>query len=73
MKKILIISDTHYPKYELPSKLWSLVKEADAIIHCGDFTASELLEDLKLVNENICSVYGNNDQIVSGSLAEKEL
>ncbi|AMP20896.1 hypothetical protein AZF37_06725 [endosymbiont 'TC1' of Trimyema compressum] len=73
MKKTLVISDTHYPKYELPSKLWSLVKEADAVIHCGDFTASELLEDLKLVNENVYSVYGNNDQILSGSIPEKEL
>ena len=73
MKKVLVISDTHYPKYELPKNLWLLVKNADVVIHCGDFTAPELLDDLKILNENIYSVYGNNDHILSGSLPEKRI
>ena len=73
MKKVLVISDTHYPKYELPKALWLLVKDADAVIHCGDFTTPELWEDLKSINENIYSVYGNNDQVLSGSFPEKRI
>lgn len=74
MKKILVLSDTHYPRYEVPKKIWALAETADAVIHCGDFVTQAVYEDLKCLNKNIYGVFGNNDDaFLVSQLPEKRI
>lgn len=60
--KISIISDTHIPSAagKLPDKLIQGLKRSDLIIHAGDFTESDILEELKKIAP-IEAVCGNMD------------
>jgi len=61
--KIIVISDTHIPDRaaELPEKLLNEIKNADMLIHAGDFVSLDLLEELKSLCKNLKAVYGNMD------------
>ena len=64
--KIIAISDTHIRSgsiiESLPTGLVKLMKEADIVIHAGDFVTKQVHEELK----SICrleAVYGNMDEV----------
>jgi uncharacterized protein len=59
--KIIVISDTHTDSLNsLPRKLVDEMRTADLIIHAGDFTEKQLVEDLRKFR-NFRGVYGNID------------
>jgi len=62
MKKIMIISDTHMPKYNkaIPQKMMSFMNDVDLIIHVGDFQSYEVYE-LFCQQKKVFAVHGNND------------
>lgn len=59
--KIGVLSDTHISTFDqLPSNLLERLKEADLIVHLGDYTGEELLDGLRKVG-NFRGVFGNMD------------
>ena len=61
--KIVILSDTHVKKHS--DKLFKLIdnlfKEADMIIHAGDYVSSSVVSKLR-EHKNFVGVWGNNDK-----------
>lgn len=61
--KIAILSDTHAKKHN--DKLFKLIdnlsKEADMIIHAGDYVSSNVVSKLR-EHRNFVGVWGNNDK-----------
>ena len=59
---IAIISDTHLPRGSrvLPEACIQRLKAADLIVHAGDFSTLEVLEELKSLGPTI-GVHGNTD------------
>jgi putative phosphoesterase len=60
---IAVISDTHMPKGRraLPQVCVERIREADALIHAGDFSAASVLEDLRRLCPVVHAVHGNVD------------
>jgi uncharacterized protein len=59
--KIIVISDTHTDSIDnLPRKLVDELGTADRIIHSGDFTDKQLVDDLRKLGK-LRGVYGNID------------
>ena len=74
--KIVVISDTHIPDRAaaLPEKLLNEIKNADMLIHAGDFVSFEFLEKLKSLCKNVKAVCGNMDpQEIKDVLPKKEI
>lgn len=70
MTKITVISDTHARRWEeLPSGIKRAIEEAEILIHCGDFTGRELLQEIKRRAKKFIGVHGN----VDGSFIRQEL
>jgi putative phosphoesterase len=62
MKKILVLSDTHAVNLAaLPKALVEDISGADIVVHCGDYTGLELLQELKDASKRFVGVYGNMD------------
>ena len=62
MTQILVISDTHVRTLqELPVEIIQAIKEAEWVIHCGDFTGIAVVEELRHLARNFAGVYGNVD------------
>jgi len=61
MTRILAISDTHL-KGDLPEKLASLAKDADLVLHAGDFVTIEVYEAFDRLG-NFEAVSGNSDSV----------
>ena len=61
---VAIISDTHLPRgaRELPDACLERLREADAIIHAGDFVTREVLESLRALGPPVTAVHGNVDE-----------
>jgi uncharacterized protein len=59
---IAIISDTHLPRgtRALPDACVERLRAADLIVHAGDFSQIEILEELKSLGP-VIGVYGNTD------------
>jgi uncharacterized protein len=57
---IAVISDTHMPRglRRLPVER---LREADLILHAGDFMTVSVLEELEAVGPPVAGVYGNMD------------
>jgi len=56
-----VLADSHVHKIQqLPTKVVDALSSADLIIHAGDFTEIQLLNDLKQLRE-VKAVYGNMD------------
>lgn len=73
--KIVILSDTHAKKHN--DKLFKLIdnlfKEADMIIHAGDYISPSVVLKLK-EHDNFVGVWGNNDKsYIRDILKEKEI
>lgn len=74
MKEILIISDTHYPKFSVNSLLYDLIASGDLLIHCGDLEEEEFSETLEDTGKPILAVKGNNyDYLINFKLPSKIL
>ncbi len=59
--KIVVLSDTHSDSISsLPAKLVEELSASDLIIHAGDFTGPQLVNDLRRLG-NFRGVYGNID------------
>jgi uncharacterized protein len=59
--KIVVLSDTHSDSISsLPEKLVKELSTSDMIIHAGDFTGKQLVEDLRKLGK-LRGVYGNID------------
>ncbi len=60
--EIAVISDTHLPRgpRALPDGCVERLRAADLIIHAGDFSGSEILEELKGLGP-VIGVHGNTD------------
>jgi len=63
MIKILVISDTHIPEraQKLPTQFTKQVSPDDIIVHAGDFTNLEVLQELQKLGK-VYAVWGNMDE-----------
>lgn len=74
--KIVVISDTHISDKadKLPAKLLEDIKQADVLIHAGDFVSLGLLNELRLICKKVVAVRGNMDPAeLTSKLPEKEV
>lgn len=65
MDKVLIIGDTHSLNFNtLPKRMLQLIKEADWVIHVGDYTSIDVLSGLiKIKGSRFKGVFGNADPL----------
>jgi len=63
--RVIIIGDTHLSVFKnLPERILQYVKEADWVIHVGDFTSKSIVEGfIKLKADYFEGVYGNSDPL----------
>ncbi len=62
---IAVIADTHMPKgaRRLPERCVELLREADAVLHAGDFIRVEVLRELEALSGGpVHAVHGNVDE-----------
>ena len=61
--RIAVISDTHMPRGSraLPARAVAELREADAILHGGDFMRAEVLERLQGLGPPLHGIHGNVD------------
>jgi putative phosphoesterase len=60
MMKIIALSDTHLIG-PMPARLRDIVKDADVVIHAGDFNTVAAYESLKSACKELIAVHGNCD------------
>jgi len=62
--KIGVIADTHIPKFlsALPKRIACLFQDVDLILHVGDITNSEVLDELRLLAP-VVAVKGDHDAL----------
>ena len=73
--RLCVISDTQIPDRapEIPSAVVKAIKEADMVIHAGDFTSSTVYYQIKALKP-IKAVLGNiDDEKLNGILKPKEI
>ena len=72
--KIAVLSDTHLSSIKgLPEKIIDSISRVDLIIHAGDFTTIEVLNELKQLGK-IRAVHGNMDSTeLKATLPTKEI
>ena len=60
--RVLVIADTHVPDHApaLPRELLAVADEADLVLHAGDVTRADVLDDLTARAPVRCAL-GNND------------
>ncbi|WP_158055685.1 metallophosphoesterase family protein [Halorussus halophilus] len=60
---VAIISDTHVPdrEDEIPEEFPDLIREADHVVHAGDFTTEETLAEVRELATELTAVHGNMD------------
>jgi len=62
LTQLLVISDTHVRTFqELPEGIRQAVREAEWVVHCGDFTSIGVLEELQRLTPHFVGVFGNAD------------
>jgi uncharacterized protein len=61
---VAIISDTHLPRGSraLPEECVSLLREAELVLHAGDFVTVAALEDLREIGPPVEGIHGNMDE-----------
>lgn len=64
MFTVAVVSDTHLPRgaRRLPGECLELVREADVVIHAGDFVTVVVLEELRALARRLEGVHGNMDE-----------
>ena len=60
---IAVISDTHLPRgaRRLPDACAERIAAADLVLHAGDFSTLEVLQELEAIGPPVLGVYGNVD------------
>lgn len=74
--RIAVIADTHIPERAkaIPPGVLKEIKEADMVIHAGDFTDVKVLEDLRRACKELRAVWGNMDsQELKAMLPQKDI
>ncbi len=64
MHRIAVVSDSHIPGRadEIPEPFRKRIHEADHVVHAGDFTDEEVLEEIEShADGELTAVYGNMD------------
>ena len=56
----------------LPERCVALCRTADLILHCGDFVAAAVLDELRRLGPPVEAVYGNMDDVVLKAELPKE-
>jgi uncharacterized protein len=72
--RVLVLADTHIRNggsRRLPDDVYAELDRADAILHAGDLTAPELLDELRGFAP-VHAVLGNNDHQLLGILPETD-
>ena len=59
--KIIVLSDTHIHG-EMPEELLGIVKDADIVVHAGDFITRQAYDSLKVACKKLVAVHGNSDE-----------
>lgn len=63
-KTVVVMADTHARSLsELPEKLLTAIRQADYVVHLGDFTSMELFNELRQMG-NFWGITGNHDDPV---------
>ncbi len=57
--RIIVTSDTHLRKPEIPEKMLDLLESADLVVHAGDFDSYEVF--LRFSNFDLVAVKGDSD------------
>ena len=62
--RLAIISDTHMPRgaRALPPACVERLREAEAVLHCGDFMRAEVLAHLEAFGPPVHAIHGNVDE-----------
>jgi len=69
--QVAVLADTHVSSGRtLPDAVWDRVREADVILHAGDVTSPDLLDELRAVAP-LHVVLGNNDHQLVGTVPER--
>lgn len=74
--QVAIVSDTHVPSraQRIPEAFRDRIREADHVIHAGDFDAESTIADVKQMATELTAVKGNTDPKVGlPSVASVEL
>ncbi|HEX6714797.1 MAG TPA: metallophosphoesterase family protein [Thermoleophilaceae bacterium] len=60
---VAVISDTHLPRAtrQIPDACVASMRASDLILHAGDFTSTEVLEELETLGPPVAGVHGNVD------------
>jgi len=59
---LVILSDTHaHDGHELTDHLRDVVRDADRVVHAGDFTTGAVLDSFQSATSRLDAVYGNAD------------
>jgi putative phosphoesterase len=57
-----VLSDSHARTVqELPKEILQAIKEAEWVVHCGDYTSVVVVEELRQLARHFVGVYGNAD------------
>jgi uncharacterized protein len=70
--RVLVLSDTHLGAStvdRMPSEVWAMADEADAVLHGGDVCDEAVLDALRQ-RAPVHAVLGNNDHALRGRLPE---
>ena len=74
--RIIVIGDTHISDFnELPPEMLQAILSADWVLHVGDYTSKNILDELiKLKGPQFVGVYGNADPLsIRNQVLEKEI
>ena len=62
MIQILVIADTHVRTVqELPREILPAIREAEWVVHCGDYSTVAVVDELRRLARHFVGVYGNTD------------
>ena len=58
---IAIVSDTHMPRgrRELPERCVEILRQAELVVHAGDFSGAEVLDRFESFDAELVAVKGN--------------
>ncbi|BBU25000.1 metallophosphoesterase family protein [Mycobacterium xenopi] len=61
--RLLLLADTHIPQRarDLPARVWDEVAATDVVVHAGDWTAPQLLDEVEARARRLVACWGNND------------
>jgi uncharacterized protein len=71
--RIVVLADTHIPDFApgLPAPLWPALRRADLILHAGDVTSAEVLDELAALAP-VHVAMGNGDRLAVRSWGARD-